>query len=62
MKRRDECQYCGYVFRSEEDEPDYISEIGEAPDPAFKGRMVCPVCGEKRGSRSARLKKEPESD
>lgn len=55
MKKLDECGNCGYVFTAEDEEPDYISEIGgayEAPvTPVKKAARVCPVCGEKCGAK-----------
>jgi hypothetical protein len=62
MKKLDECSNCGYVFTSEDEEPDYISEIGDnerdvSEKPVKKEAAVCPVCGEKCGARSKHRKK-----
>lgn len=51
MKNTDECPNCGYIFTSEDEEPDYISEVEgggyeAAKKPPIKSAQVCPVCGE----------------
>jgi hypothetical protein len=65
MKKTDECPNCGYVFTAEDEEPDYISEIGgayETEAPLKKTGGICPVCGEKRGHKTVTKKKTGEAE
>lgn len=46
MKRYEECSCCGYIYTSENEEPDYVSEYKNPAENASTD-WECPICGQK---------------
>ncbi len=43
MKKYEECACCGYIYTSENEEPDYVSDDNNGENAPTD--WTCPICG-----------------